>query len=259
MKDYYAILGIPASASDSEIKRAFRKLVIRYHPDKNPDPEAQPLFHDVNEAYDVLGDPKKRAAYDKRRANPFDEILSEPTHRDPAYHRHRRDHRPATSHEPPATFILMRDSLKYVIWISRAGLSICLLLFIDYFLPYEQEEEIIRNTAAYTSFRGVFSHVRVTTASGREIKLYHYAAARFQAEDPIRVSATSLFDTVMWVSNLSGTYREWVAYLYSTLVFIPVLLGINSLLALIFRKKVEFCFSLNVTAGVLLIIIFILL
>lgn len=260
MKDYYAILGIPASASDSDIKSAFRKLAVRYHPDKNPTPEARALFYDLNEAYDVLGDPKKRAVYDNRRANPFREILSEPPpHRDPAYHRQRRHHRPPGPAEPPASYLLMRDSLKYVLWISRAGLLICMLFFIDYFLPYQQETEIISNVAAYTTYRGGFSHLRVSTASGRQIKLYDYAAAQLQPGDPIRLSATYIFDTVMWVTALSGTYREWIAYLYSTLIFIPVLLCINSSLALIFRKNVEFCFSLNITAGVLLIITLILL
>lgn len=257
MKDYYAILGVPASASDSEIKSAFRKLAIRYHPDKNPAPEARPLFHDVNEAYDVLGDPRKRAVYDNRRANPFAEILSaSPSHRDPAYNRRRGQ--PPRPPEPPASYLLMRDSLKYVIWISRAGLFVSILFFIDYFLPYQQEEEIIRNIAAYTTSRGGFSHLMITTVSGRQIKLYDTPAAQFHHEDPVRLSVTSIFDTVIWVSNPSGTYREWVAYMYSTLIFIPVILCINSLMALIFRKNVEFCFNLNITAGVLLIITFIL-
>ena len=87
MKDYYSILGVHPSASDYEVRKAFRKLAVRYHPDKNPSAEARPLFHDINEAYDVLSDPEKRALYDARRTNPFAEILQEPAaaaHRDPA-------------------------------------------------------------------------------------------------------------------------------------------------------------------------------
>jgi len=65
-KDYYDILGINRGASESEIKKAFRKLAVKYHPDKNPDdPEAENKFKEINEAYDVLGDKEKKPLYDK--------------------------------------------------------------------------------------------------------------------------------------------------------------------------------------------------
>ncbi len=65
-KDYYDILGIPKASSKEEIKRAFRKLARKYHPDVNPnDPNASEKFKDINEAYMVLEDDKKREMYDK--------------------------------------------------------------------------------------------------------------------------------------------------------------------------------------------------
>ncbi len=67
MKDYYAILGVEKTASQDEIKRAYRELAKKYHPDKNPgDPEAEERFKEINEAYAVLSDPDKRAEYDRR-------------------------------------------------------------------------------------------------------------------------------------------------------------------------------------------------
>ncbi len=67
MKDYYAILGVSRDASPEEIKRAYRELAKKYHPDKNRgDPEAEERFKEINEAYAVLSDPKKRAEYDRR-------------------------------------------------------------------------------------------------------------------------------------------------------------------------------------------------
>lgn len=63
-KDYYKILGIPKGASDDEIKKAYRKLALRYHPDKNKSPEAEEKFKEVAEAYEVLSDKKKRDIFD---------------------------------------------------------------------------------------------------------------------------------------------------------------------------------------------------
>ena len=65
-KDYYEVLGLQKGASDDEIKRAFRKLAIKYHPDKNQgNKEAEEKFKEINEAYQVLSDPEKKANYDR--------------------------------------------------------------------------------------------------------------------------------------------------------------------------------------------------
>ena len=65
-RDYYEVLGVGRNASDEEIKRAYRKLAVKFHPDKNPDdPHAEEKFKELGEAYDVLIDRDKRAAYDR--------------------------------------------------------------------------------------------------------------------------------------------------------------------------------------------------
>lgn len=69
-KDYYKILGINKGASAAEIKKAYRKLAMQYHPDKNPDNEAAAdKFKEISEAYEVLGNPKTRKQYDELGAN----------------------------------------------------------------------------------------------------------------------------------------------------------------------------------------------
>lgn len=69
-KDYYNILGISKDAGQDEIKKAYRRLAVKYHPDKNQDnKQAEERFKEINEAYEVLGDPKKRKKYDQLGAN----------------------------------------------------------------------------------------------------------------------------------------------------------------------------------------------
>ncbi|MFN3593188.1 MAG: molecular chaperone DnaJ [Thiobacillaceae bacterium] len=64
-RDYYEVLGVHKGATEEEIKKAFRKLAMKYHPDRNPgDKSVEEKFKEVKEAYDVLSDPNKRAAYD---------------------------------------------------------------------------------------------------------------------------------------------------------------------------------------------------
>ena len=69
-KDYYKILGVSKSATQDEIKKAYRKLAVKYHPDKNEgDKASEEKFKEISEAYEVLGDPEKRKKYDELGAN----------------------------------------------------------------------------------------------------------------------------------------------------------------------------------------------
>jgi len=75
--NHYETLGINENASESEIKQAFRKLSLKYHPDKNPgSTDTIGMFHKINEAYEVLGDSSKRKEYDMMRKNPFANMMN---------------------------------------------------------------------------------------------------------------------------------------------------------------------------------------
>ncbi|MGE5927905.1 MAG: molecular chaperone DnaJ [Gemmatimonadota bacterium] len=65
MNDYYDLLGVPRTASEGDVKKAYRKLAMQYHPDRNPAPDAEARFKEITEAYEVLRDPEKRSRYDR--------------------------------------------------------------------------------------------------------------------------------------------------------------------------------------------------
>jgi len=71
-RDYYDILGVSKSASDAELKSSYRKMAMQWHPDRNKSPEAETKFKEINEAYQVLSDPKKKSTYDQFGHSAFD-------------------------------------------------------------------------------------------------------------------------------------------------------------------------------------------
>jgi molecular chaperone DnaJ len=74
--DYYEMLGVPRDVSDEDLKKAYRKLVLQYHPDRNPgNKTAEEKIREINAAYEVVGDPEKRRAYDRLRFG--DEVRDE--------------------------------------------------------------------------------------------------------------------------------------------------------------------------------------
>lgn len=71
-ENFYSVLGVPESSTGEDIKKAYRKMSLKYHPDKNNgDPESVKMFQKISEAYEVLGDAQKRNEYDMTRKNPF--------------------------------------------------------------------------------------------------------------------------------------------------------------------------------------------
>ena len=83
MKDYYRILGVPENCNQEDIKRAFRKLAFKYHPDTNPgnEKQAEEKFKEINEAYGVLGDEENRRQYEFARQSQFSGVGSDGAHK----------------------------------------------------------------------------------------------------------------------------------------------------------------------------------
>lgn len=255
MKDYYAILGVSHTASAEEIKRAFRRLAVQYHPDKNPDPKAEDIFKDLSEAYDVLSDWDKRKNYDLRFENPFEAIVDvaspKPKHRDPKYRPKPPGYRPPRK---SSVYDTMAEYLPYFRRISWAGLLVTCLVVIDFVLPYRATEELVVGVERVTNGKGKFLYYEFNTYSGKQIKAHDYAASFLIYEDRIRYNQTAIFHTDMYLSDDDGEHLIKLGYIYRTLFFFPLILGVTSILGVAYRKNIEFPFNLSIISGTFLVI-----
>lgn len=254
MTDYYSILGVSPTASLTEIKRAYRRLAIQYHPDKNSSPDAAERFYEINEAYDILGDVNKRRGYDALRAGLFDGLTPAspvaPPHRDPAY----RGSRPAPPAQtgPPVTYVLMKKYQPVMMWASGVAIAFLAVFLIDFFLPYERVDDRIEQIMA--GRRGAKVYYDVITDSGEQLRLDQPPTAAKFPEARIRLWVTPVLGSVIYAGSPHGGYRENVARMYTTHVFFPLLLLLTSTLAFVYRREVEFCFSLNLASLILLMV-----
>ncbi|MGB0524950.1 MAG: DnaJ domain-containing protein [Flammeovirgaceae bacterium] len=141
MENYYHILGLTATATDHEIKRAFKRLAVKYHPDKNPHDRrsAEEKFKRVNAAYQVLSNPSLKAQYDLRLMNRDYEInfrsstSSTNKHRDPRYHRRQYSEQArGFARYSRARYSRSEDQKKGFAWAMGIMGSILVLFLIFY-------------------------------------------------------------------------------------------------------------------------------
>jgi hypothetical protein len=252
MKDYYQILGVSNKAGSLEIKRAYRKLAVLYHPDKNPDPAAEVFFKEVNEAYDILSDDSKRRDYDFQIQNPFSNIVlpvdPKPYHRDPAYHR-RRSH---GYQGKPTVEDLMALYLPYFKWLIWAGLGVMMMFFIDYLLPTQTSLEPIREI--YSGPRKTTYDI-IETSNDRKIRVYNGEGSFFMHEASIVVEYTPLLQAVVSVSDVSERKKFALGGIYSAVFIFPLALFIVSIIGFFLRNNIVYAFNISVTNGVLILLV----
>jgi hypothetical protein len=257
MKDYYAILGIRSTAHAAEIKRVYRRLVVQYHPDKNPDPQAHAYMAEINEAYDVLGDPDSRAAYDLRRQQGWTELIggataaeqapSTPRHRDPRYRP-----RPApTTSARRERLEMMKMCFPYLRWVNYVGLAMTLLFALDYVLPYASSHAHVASYSIVTS-RSRYVATRLHLDNGATLRVYGFGTAGLSEGPPIQYTRTTVYRTPMSL-DYKGLHVD-MGYTYRALGIFPMLSFIVSLIAVVYRKNVEFFFNASFINAVLLLI-----
>lgn len=258
MKDYYQILRIGRGASAAEIRRAYRVLVQKLHPDVNPDPAAHELIKDVNEAYDVLGDAVKKQAYDYGLENPYITVgvPQEPAHRDPAYKR-RGFYRPPTVSDT-SQLDIMKRYLHVVTKVAWIGCVLCMVLAVDFGVPHRVIPDDVKTFRLPGNRRA--NHFFLITQANRSLKISDRDLEIFEVGQKIDIIESGLFSILVAVrvpekqvsvTNLNTVYRNYF--------FVLILLFALSIIALVPKGTIEFKFNIGIVNFFVLIFVLILL
>ena len=259
---YYDVLGVPPNATIDQIKRAYRRLVVLYHPDKNPDIQAVEVFRSVTEAYDVLSDPERKLAYDYllNNADVTEEPATEepPPHRDPAYRpRYTRRATSPKNERRPSLSQLMARYLPYTEKMSIAGLVVAIIMIADYSLPSRHSTERVASIEVHSGRRCKWN--KFVTDEGESFVLDGSShTGGFDIGDTVFIAKSIFFGIPMAVGSDQKMVRLGTG-IYGNFIFFPALLLIISGFGVLTRKNVSWGYNFGVGSLLLLIIIAILL
>lgn len=254
MKDYYLILGVERTASSRDIKRSYRQLAIRYHPDKNPSQEAEERIKEINEAYMVLSDPEAKASYDARLANPsFYSPDAESWHRDPAYRRATSYRR---AHGPSERRLFMESMLKYSRLLFYFGCFYSAVVIVDYLLPPFVRDEVVVSDMSKLSKLISREYVDLlVTDQKHHFHLNPNEMLHFPPGSTVRIYTSRMLSALMKVENHDRTFIvNNLASIYRNFSFAPILLLLTCLTGLVFPRGVEFHVNLGIVVFLLMIL-----
>lgn len=244
VKDYYSILRVSRSADTQTIKRSYRLLVQKYHPDINPDPQAAELIKEINEAYDVLSDSGKRNEYDYRLVKPYQTRAPGPEQAPPIRHRdpyfQRKGFRPVNTR--PTQYDLIVKYFHYVKKVSVTGLAVCFILLVDYNLPHKHTV-----VAAQTDYRAGTDYMLV---ADKYIPVMRNELLPFENSTQVELIESRVLRKVITIRSLDGKYSiTTFGTIYGTFKFVPVIVLITALICLLMPDNLEFRFGLCVLTG----------
>jgi curved DNA-binding protein CbpA len=252
MKDYYQILGVSRQAESEEVKRAFRKLAIAYHPDRNPSKEAESFIKEIIEAYEVLENPASRMLYDSLLDGnvPVDADKPVRPHRDPRYRKRPPD--PNYKSEKQEMLEMMKAYLPIALFSSWIALAAGIVLICDFFMKPIQQTEVI-TAFARRSYRS--ESERFATDRGNEFKINRNQAGKFLRGESLTVSYSPWLDIpISFVSNQNHEVINIPATLYGNFLFAPLFLIAASVTGVVYRKGILFRFNLGIVNFLLLIL-----
>lgn len=272
MKNYYKILGISPSASQEEIRTAYRKLAHKYHPDKNKAANAHAQFNKLKKAYEVLSNPQRRRQYDyflnnqwqqfakaweshsKHQAGQAKSTTASARTRE-AQQRAYRSRQASKNQQQSQKKKSSRFSRRQIVLTHRLSMltaALTLLLFIDYFLPITWSREHVEQIHA-----GILNANELDPAS----YIIRTDATRFPARGHSNKQNFPYKDTDVWVGKTTITGEElYMTYtkgerrvvldvyysIYDTFLFLLIALSITSAAGVAFYKDPDVVFNLGI-------------
>ncbi|MBX2896764.1 MAG: J domain-containing protein [Cyclobacteriaceae bacterium] len=253
MKNYYFILGLKTFAHVQEVKRAYRKLALQYHPDRNATAEAASIFIEITEAYEILSDPQRKFEYD-RLLQGVQPVPVEHS-RDPRFRRGPVARESASKRREALE--LMRLYLKYAVMFSRLALIFSVVLIADYSMPVKKERNEIIDISRRREARYAQSS-QLALEDGEVLTLNQETARQFQRGAIITLHTTSLFSVPLILENEKTHFKSKVPVsIYANFVFLPLIMLITSLIGTFWWKGVEFRFNLGIVNALLIFLSFI--
>lgn len=251
MKNYYFILGLTTNAQEYEIKQAYRKLALQFHPDRNPSKEAAAIFIEINEAYEILSDPQKKFQYDQLLLGSSNPI----PHRDPRY-RPRPPGSYSSTSKKKEILEFMQANLAYALTASRIALLFSAVLIADYTLPPEKTKREVINLDLKRELRGDRT-IQLQLEDGETVNLNPKTALEFRQGSQITIYTSKIFSVPMILENERTHFKTKVLLsIYGNFSFVPLVLLITSLLGTFYWKGTEFRFNLGVVNFFLVLLSF---
>lgn len=246
MKDYYEIMKVSRRATDAEIKKAFRKLANQYHPDKNPSREAEALFKEINEAYEILSDPASRLAYDQRLTGPSFHTYQSPNQR-----------QPTRSYRPPTERVVLQNSLlRYSRLLFYFGCLWCSVLVVDYTMPaYDLEEQVVTDMSRVSRASYNQPTKLLVTNGNHSFDITAGEMKHFPRGTSVHIYRSSLLSAIIRLENHDGTFIvNNLGSIYRNFSFAPIILFLGCVIGIIIKKGVEFHINLGIVVFLLMIL-----
>lgn len=254
LKNYYFILSLNIYANDTEIKQSYRRMALQFHPDKNSSPEAEAIFKEVNEAYEVLGDPLRKAIYDQMlRGVPAEEQVQEPVqkHRDPRYRPRPKTNAPRRATHREEILAMMVENLRYTLMISRLTLLFSVILITDYSLP--PVKTMIKVISENPTDRG--NSFKLELNDGKSVNVSRAGARNLRNANRIGIYRSAWFSIPLTLEDESTHYHTDVQLsIYGNFIFWPILLLLTSLVGTFYWKGVEFRFNVGIVNFILFLL-----